>query len=95
MRMHLCGAALLVAVAAPAKTETLYDRNLEEAAMKIVAGKMGDIRGGFSYRQAPQFVVVPDKMASPIVEGPRKEAVGEPAGGLKPAIERPASRTIF
>ena len=60
MRTLLCGVALLAVIAAPAMAETRYDRNLEKAVVEIVAGKMGDIRGGFSYKQVPQFVVVPD-----------------------------------
>ncbi|WP_246681612.1 hypothetical protein [Mesorhizobium sp. B2-4-3] len=87
--------ALLAAVTAPAAAETRYDRNLEKAVLDIVAGKMGNIRGGFSYKQVPQLVVPPD--ATPVaptpVEPPRKEASGN--DGLMPAIERQVSRTIF
>ena len=45
-------------LAAPAAAETRYDRKLEQAVHDIVARKMGDIRGGFSYDAKPQFVVV-------------------------------------
>ncbi|WP_434721698.1 hypothetical protein [Mesorhizobium sp. RIZ17] len=95
MKAFLCGMALLAAMAAPAAAETRYDRNLEKAAMEIVAGKMGNIRGTFSYKQVPQLVVVPD--AAPVaptsVEPPRKEASGN--DGLTPAVERQVSRTVF
>jgi len=95
MKSFLCGMALLAAMAAPAAAETRYDRNLEKAAMDIVAGKMGNIRGGFSYKQRPQLVVMPD--ATPVaptpVEPPRKEASGN--DGLAPAVERQVSRTVF
>jgi hypothetical protein len=95
MKSFLCGMALLVAMAAPAAAETRYDRNLEKAAMDIVAGKMGNIRGGFSYKQRPQLVVLPD--ATPVaptpVQPPRKEASGN--DGLTPAVERQVSRTVF
>ncbi|RTL93090.1 MAG: hypothetical protein EKK31_32845 [Hyphomicrobiales bacterium] len=95
MKTLLCCMALLAAMAAPAAAETRYDRNLEKAVLDIVAGKMGNIRGGFSYRQPPQFVVLPD--APPPVpapaEPPRKEASGN--DGLMPAVERQVSRTVF
>ena len=95
MKSFLCGMALLAAMAAPAAAETRYDRNLEKAAMDIVAGKMGNIRGGFSYKQRPQLVMMPD--ATPVaptpVEPPRKEASGN--DGLAPAVERQVSRTVF
>ena len=95
MKSFLCGMALLVAMAAPAAAETRYDRNLEKAAMDIVAGKMGNIRGGFSYKQRPQLVVLPD--ATPVaptpVQPPSKEASGN--DGLTPAVERQVSRTVF
>jgi hypothetical protein len=95
MKSFLCGMALLAAMIAPAAAETRYDRNLEKAAMEIVAGKMGNIRGAFSYKQRPQFVVLPDApppTPAP-VEPPHKEASGN--DGLTPACERRVSRTVF
>ena len=94
MRTLLCGVALLAVIAAPAVAETRYDRKLEQAVVEIVAGKMGNIRGGFSYKQVPQLVVVPDVPVVP-VEPPRKQASGDAGDGLVPAVERPVSRTIF
>ncbi|TIX24179.1 hypothetical protein [Mesorhizobium sp.] len=93
MKTLLCGAALCAAIVAPAAAETRYDRSLEKAAMGIIAGKMGDIRGGFSYKQVPQLVVVPAPAA--VIEHPREEATGKPDDGLSPAVERQVSRTIF
>ncbi|WP_224545882.1 hypothetical protein [Mesorhizobium sp. CA16] len=95
MKTLLCGVALLAAVTAPATAETRYDRNLEKAVLDIVAGKMGNIRGGFSYKQVPQLVVLPDAglVAPTPVEPPRKQASGN--DGLMPAVERQISRTIF
>ena len=95
MKSFLCGMALLAATAAPATAQTRYDRNLEKAVQDIVAGKMGNIRGGFSYKQVPQLVVVPEAApaAPPPVEAPRKEASGN--DGLTPAVERRVSRTVF
>jgi len=58
---------------------------------------MGNIRGGFSYKQVPQLVIVPDPApASPVAaEHPREQASGERDDGLSPAVERQVSRTIF
>lgn len=97
MKTLLCGVAFLAAIIAPAAAETRYDRNLEKAATGIVAGKMGDIRGGFSYKQVPQLVVVPAAAPAPadITERPREEAKGKLDDGLMPAVERQVSPTIF
>lgn len=97
MKTLLCGVALSAAIAAPAAAETRYDRNLEKAAMGIVAAKMGDIRGGFSYKQVPQLVVLPDAVPVSAVaaEHPAVQASGDRDDGLSPAIERQVSRTIF
>jgi hypothetical protein len=73
MRTLLCGVAFLAVIAAPAMAETRYDRNLEKAVMAIVASKIGDIRGGFSYKQAPQFVVMPDSVSTASVPPERPQ----------------------
>lgn len=98
MRTLLCGVALLAAIATPAVAETPYDRNLEKAALGIVVSKIGDIRGGFSYSQVPQLVVIPEAaLTKPPVpaERPRRQASGDQGDGLAPAIERRVSRTVF
>jgi hypothetical protein len=97
MRTFLCGVALSAAIAAPAAAETRFDRNLEKAAVGIVASKMGDIRGGFSYKQVPQLVVLPDAVSTTAVpvEPPREQASEDLDDGLSPAVERQVSRTIF
>ncbi|QKC97842.1 hypothetical protein [Mesorhizobium sp. NZP2298] len=97
MKTLLCGVALLAIIATPAASETRYDRNLEKAAMGIVASKMGDIRGGFSYKQVPQLVVVsePAPASAVAAEPPREQASGDRHDGLSPAVERQVSRTIF
>ncbi|RWM31907.1 hypothetical protein [Mesorhizobium sp.] len=94
MKSFLSGMALAIAMTAPAAAETRYDRNLEKAVVEIVAGKMGDIRGGFSYKQVPQLVVLPEAApAAPAPVEPRKQASNN--DGLMPAVERPVSRTVF
>ncbi|CDX18295.1 conserved exported hypothetical protein [Mesorhizobium sp. ORS 3324] len=92
MKSFLCGMAFVIAVTAPVAAETSYDRNLEKAVIGIVAGKMGNIRGGFSYKQVPQLVVLPDAApAAPVqVEPPRAQASNN--DGLMPAVERQVSR---
>jgi hypothetical protein len=97
MKTLLCGVALLVVIATPAAAETAYDRNLEKAVMGIVASKIGEIRGGFSYGQMPQLVVPPEAApALPVAtEHSRKEASGNGNDSLVPAVERRVSRTIF
>ncbi|WP_192256731.1 hypothetical protein [Mesorhizobium silamurunense] len=94
MKSFLCGMVLVMAMAAPVAAETRYDRNLEKAVIEIVVSKMGNIRGAFSYKQAPQLVVVPEAApAAPVPIEPRKQASNN--DGLMPAVERPVSRTIF
>jgi len=95
MNSFLCGAALLVAATTPVAAETRYDRNLEKAAMEIAAGKMGDIRGAFSYRQVPQLVIVPDVAPSAPVPAEPARSQASNNDGLMPAVERPVSRSIF
>jgi hypothetical protein len=68
---------------APAFAGVRYDRKLEKAVMEIVAGKIGDIRGGFSYQQKPQFVVVQDALApADAMQGPNASS----------SIVKPAAR---
>lgn len=97
MKTLLCGAALLASLAAPAAAEMRYDRNLEKAVMNIVARKIGGLRGGFTYKQAPQFVVVQDRMSTGSLptEVPRDQAAGKNDHGLKPGLEQQASRVVF
>jgi hypothetical protein len=97
MKTFLCGMAISAVIGAPAAAETRYGRDLEKAVMGIVAGKMGDIRGGFSYKQLPRFVVVPDAVSAVSVpaEHPRMQASGENNDGLAPAVDQPVPRTVF
>ena len=53
MKTLLMGAAFLGLLAVPARADMRYDRKLEQAAIDIVAGKIGDIRGGFSFDVKP------------------------------------------
>ena len=94
MKSFLCGMALMAATVAPAAAEMRYDRNLEKAVTDIVAAKMGAIRGGFTYKQVPQLVVIPEvPPAAPAPVEPRKQAANN--DGLMPAVERRVSRIVF
>ena len=94
MKSFLSGMAIVMLMAARVAAETRYDRNLEKAVVDIVARKMGNIRGGFSYKQVPQLVVVPEiPPAAPAPVEPRKQAAND--GGLMPAVERRVSRIVF
>ncbi|RUW62236.1 hypothetical protein [Mesorhizobium sp. M7A.F.Ca.US.008.03.1.1] len=95
MKTLLCGVVLCTVIVSPATAETRYDRSLEKAAMGIVAGKMGDIRGGFSFKQVPQLVVLPAPVPAPAIEPAREQASGGREDGLSPAVERPVSRSEF
>jgi hypothetical protein len=82
---HLIGTcALIVLAVAPARAEERYDRKLEQAAMQIVAENIGDIRGGFSYAQKPQFVVVQDALLP--------DAGSRQGGNVSPSVTAPAGR---
>jgi hypothetical protein len=52
----LSGAAFLAVLAASAAAGPRHDVGLEQAVMKIVAKKIGEIRGGFSHEEAPVFI---------------------------------------
>lgn len=56
--MKMLNAAAILAVATVSSSAGVrYDEKLEKAAMAIVAEKIGDIRGGFSYGQKVQLVI--------------------------------------
>jgi hypothetical protein len=94
--MLLAGSALLaVATTAPA-AELRHDVKLERAVMEIVAARIGDIRGGFSYGMQPSFVSLPASDDSQMIslESARAELIRSFADVLVPAIERDVSRVI-
>ena len=97
MRTLLCSVALSAVIAAPAVAETRYDRNLEKAVMDIVAGKIGDIRGSFSFDVQPVSMIPQDQMSTGSI--PERNASLSPSDawrdGLAPATERKVSRIVF
>jgi hypothetical protein len=56
MKTTALAAILLAAIQGPALAEQPYDRSIEAAAIRIVAAKMGDLRGGFALDKKPVFV---------------------------------------
>jgi orotate phosphoribosyltransferase len=91
MKMLIGVAAAVAVLATPVAAETRYDRKLEQAVMDIVAKKMGEIRGGFSYDEKPIFVVVQDKMTTgsiAVEKTVRLAAPAAPPDGLTRAVER-------
>lgn len=96
MRMLLAGVALLAAPTTVAATEFRHDVKLEQAVMEIVAAKIGDIRGGFSYGMKPAFVTLQPGNDSRMIslESARAELIRSFADVLVPAIERDVSRVI-
>ena len=97
MKTLWAAAALFGLLASSAAAETQYDRKLEQAAMNIIAGKIGDIRGGFSFDIQPHAMIVPDAMATGSVETRKANLSAGDAwqDGLAPAIERKASHIVF
>jgi hypothetical protein len=56
-RFILFGAAIMPALSAAVVAQPKYDAKLEQAAIQVIAGKIGDIRPGFRYDQHPAFVM--------------------------------------
>jgi hypothetical protein len=96
MKTLVVGAALLGLLTGPAGADMQYDRKLEQAAMDIVAGKIGDIRGGFSFDVQPVSMLFQDQMSTGSI--PQRNARLESdvwRDGLAPATERKVSRVVF
>lgn len=93
MKTILSAAAVLAMLSVPAGAEVRYDAKIEKAAMMIVAAKMGDLRGGFSYAQQVQFVGRQDRPASSSKGTPAAISVepGQPSGleAAGPALMMP------
>ena len=92
MKALVC-AGLAIVLIGPATAQDRYDRKLEEAAMAIVAAKMGDIRGGFALDAKPVIVVVQDNAVMATTD--MNAAQLEPPEGMSRATDRPAAPTAF
>lgn len=84
--------ALTVFVSTADAAEQRYDHTLEASAARIAASRMGDIRGGFSFGQKPQFVVVQSAPAMTAADSPPPAAA--PTDGLVPAVEGPSGSLL-
>ena len=96
MKKLLAGLALFGLAANAAAAETRYDRKIEQAAAAIVAGKMGELRGGFSFNARLVFVARSDAMNTgsvPAADGPTSPTQWR--DGLAPAMEARASPSRF
>lgn len=93
MKKMLNVAAILAAATVSSSAGVRYDEKLEKAAMAIVAEKIGDIRGGFSYAQRVQLVIRQGEAPRPAEEALRQPA----ADGVQetpPQAERPPSSIV-
>jgi hypothetical protein len=90
MKAAVC-AVVALALAVPAAAQSRYDRKLEEAAIAIVAAKIGSIRGGFDFDTKPVMVVVRDDvvMGSTLTDAARMVADERLPDGMERAIDRP------
>ena len=94
MRTLWAGAAVFGLAASSAVAETRYDHRIEQAAIEIVAGKIGDIRGGYAFNVKPVFVTSQDAVRTGSVSSLDAED-GTSSAGLVPAVEGKALRTLF
>jgi len=82
MKTRLLAALSLALFTLPASAGDQYDRTLEEAAIRIVAAKIGDIRGGFAIDQQPVFVQPIEKaFVSSAMPGEWRDGIALAAGG--------------
>ena len=79
MNRLLSGMVVLAVLAASAAAEPRHDLRLEQAAMEIVAEKMGDIRGGFSMRRS-RCSSPADAVNTSVAAGNRRHKVARPTG---------------
>jgi hypothetical protein len=88
MKKLLAGCALAM-LATAASAESRYDRKLEQAVMDIVAGKMGDIRGGLAFNAEKIWIHDKVATASTGLSILGRVTVTDPwTDGLAPAQER-------
>jgi hypothetical protein len=96
MKTLWAGVAVVGLLMAPAFAETRYDRKLEQAAIDIVVGKIGDIRGGFTFDARPVFVIKQDAMPTGSIAARNVAVHVDPwRNGLAPAVERRISHITF
>src|SRR5262245_16900205 len=97
MKALWAGAAAIGFLPAMALAEAQYDRTIEKAAAGIVATKIGEIRGGFSFNAKLTSLVAPeDPAADPSTIPNATVNAGPWQDGLAPAVELVSrSLTLF
>lgn len=97
MKTFLVVAAFLGLLAVPAYADMQYDRKLEQAAIDIVAGRIGGIRGGFSFNVQSVSVISGEQMSTGSIPQRKFSLLQSDVwrDGLAPATERKVSRTAF
>ena len=94
--MKMLNAAAILAVATVSSSAGVrYDEKLEKAAMAIVAEKIGDIRGGFSYGQKVQLVIRQGEAPHPHEAPPRQTPDGIVQEKLPQADRQPSFMATF
>ncbi len=94
--MKMLNAAAILAVATVSSSAGVrYDEKLEKAAMAIVAEKIGDIRGGFSYGQKVQLVIRQGEAPHPHEAVPRQTPDGIVQEKLPQADRQPSFMATF
>ena len=94
MKKMVSAAAILAVVTVSSSAGMRYDEKLEKAAMAIVAEKIGDIRGGFSYAQKLQLVVRPDESQRAVKEA-REQLSADGTKGQTPQAGPSSSIASF
>jgi hypothetical protein len=96
MAKLLAGLAVFGLAANAAAAETRYDRKIEQAALAIVASRMGELRGGFSFNAGPVFVMGSDAINTGSVAAPGGAAsAAQWRDGVAPAVKGAASPSRF
>ncbi len=67
MRASIIAAILFLPAAANANYTVRHDQQLEQAVAEIVASKIGEIRGGFSYDEEPVLVTKGSDPVRPVM----------------------------
>lgn len=70
MNLALYCAMLVVAASGPVETGGKFDVKIENAVKGVIARKIGDLRGGFSFRQKPTMTTVESTEKKPSQPSP-------------------------
>jgi hypothetical protein len=79
IRIALAGLALAT-LSAAAQARPDYDSSIDAAAARIVAAKIGELRGSFDYRTPPRMTPAVDRASTGSLRR-------QPGDGLRPAAD--------